>query len=86
MQFISQNNKYMHNNNYPNYSHKYLIAEIKIKHKQIIINKRVWVKVTVVSMKMDTVVWCGWTTQPCAQKLNTALRAQVESSAMSELD
>ena len=44
----------MNNNNYPNYSHKYLIAEIKIKHKQIIINKRVWVKVTVVSMKMDT--------------------------------
>jgi hypothetical protein len=44
----------MHNNNYPNYSHKYLNAEIKIKHKQIIINKRVWVKVTDVSMKMDT--------------------------------
>jgi hypothetical protein len=39
---------------YPNYSHKYLNAEIKIKHKQIIINKQVWVKVTVVSMKMDT--------------------------------
>ena len=35
-----------------------------------------------VSMKMDTAVWCGWTTQPCAQKLNIALRAQVESSAM----
>ena len=44
----------MHNNNYPNYSHKYLNAKIKIKHKQIIINKRVWVKVTDVSMKMDT--------------------------------
>ena len=40
-------NKYLHNNNYPNLFTQYLNAEIKIKHKQIIIIKRVWVNVTV---------------------------------------
>ena len=35
-----------------------------------------------VSMKMDTTVWCGWTTQPCAQKLNTAWQVQVAGSTV----
>ena len=33
-------------------------------------------------MKMDTVVRRGWTTQPCVQVLNTAIRAQVDGSAI----
>ena len=37
----------MFNNNYPNLFTQYLSAEIKIKYKQIIIIKRVWVNVTV---------------------------------------
>ena len=40
-------NKYLHNNNYPNLFTQYSNAKIKIKHKQIIIIKRVWVNVTV---------------------------------------
>ena len=39
--------------------------------------------VTDVSMKIDTVVRCGWTTQPCAQKLNTAWQVQVAGSTVS---
>ena len=42
--------------------------------------------VTDVSMKIDTVAKCGWTTQPCAQKLNTAWQVQVAGSTVSELD
>ena len=38
--------------------------------------------VTDVSMKIDTVVGCGWTTQPCAQKLNTAWQVQVAGSTV----
>jgi hypothetical protein len=46
--------KYLHSNNYPNLFTQNSNKEIKIKYKQIIIIKRVWVKITVVSMKMDT--------------------------------
>ncbi|KAK9932359.1 hypothetical protein M0R45_019599 [Rubus argutus] len=35
-------------------------------------------------MKIDTVVRCGWTTQPCAREDGTALLVQVEGSAMSK--
>ena len=47
-----------------------------------IINKLSLDNVTVVSMKMDTAVWCGWTTQLCAQKLNTAWQVQVAGSTI----
>jgi hypothetical protein len=30
----------------------------------------------------NTVVMCGWTTQPCARKDGTALLVQVESSTV----
>ena len=39
--------------------------------------------VTDVSMKIDTVVRYGWTTQPCVQKLNTAWQVQVAGSTVS---
>jgi hypothetical protein len=37
-----------------------------------------------VSMKMNTVVECGWTTQPGARENGTALLVQVESSTVSD--
>jgi hypothetical protein len=33
-------------------------------------------------MKIDTVVTCGWTTQPCARENDTALLVQVEGSTV----
>jgi hypothetical protein len=33
-------------------------------------------------MKMDTIVGCGWTTQPCARENGTALLVQVEGSTV----
>ena len=38
--------------------------------------------VTDVSMKIDTVAKCGWTTQPCAREDGTALLVQVEGSTV----
>ena len=38
--------------------------------------------VTDVFVKTNTVAKCGWTTQPCAQKLNTAWQVQVAGSTI----